>query len=311
MNIRDATPADKELILELVREFEASLPPLPYPEDTPEEDWERISKRIREGVVLVADDDEGAVGFVDAKFAKGHVFVVSLFVRERARRSGVGSQLLERVSQATRARGLTHMELWVEARNSDAIRFYERLGFREGAKVLRVALDELRAAPGETGESLGAVHVQSDDAEGVERTVAQYLPRLAREASFSVDGGRGWTAVRVEPFSLDVLRKLGAELSFRFAVSVVLTLEQDAVVRFVVHDQGRVVDEYLSVPEFYGALPPGDALALRANPTVVARLTGADPARVRAVARTADAPSQLPPARELYEQLAGVLGLAP
>ena len=40
------------------------------------------------------------------------------------------------------------------------------------------------------------------------------------------------------------------------------------------------------------------------------RLTGAEPARIRAVARTAETPSELPPAPELAAELAGVLGLA-
>ena len=57
------------------------------------------------------------------------------------------------------------------------------------------------------------------------------------------------------------------------------------------------------------ALPPGDVLALRSNPTVVSRLTGADAARVRAVARTADMPGDLPPASEIYAQLAELMGL--
>ena len=39
-------------------------------------------------------------------------------------------------------------------------------------------------------------------------------------------------------------------------------------------------------------LPPGDAIALAANPRVVARLTGADPAAVRAAARTAASPDR-------------------
>jgi len=311
VNIRNATPADKELLLTLVEEFEAELPPLPYPEDTPEEDWERIEKRIRDGVVLVAEDDGRAVGFVDANFEQGRVYVVDVYVREEARRRGVGAALLERVADAARERGLAHMELQVESRNAGAVRFYERLGFGEGAKVMRVALDALRTGRRERSQGVGAVHVQTDDADAVERAVSQYLPRVSRESSFAVQAGRTWTAVRVEPFSRDVLRKLGAELSFRFAVSVVLALEEGEIVRFVIHDQGRMVDEYLSVPEFYGPLPPGDALALRANPTVVARLTGAEPARVRAVARTADSPRELPPARELYEQVADVMGLQP
>ena len=52
-----------------------------------------------------------------------------------------------------------------------------------------------------------------------------------------------------------------------------------------------------------------NAIALGANATVVARLTNADPARVRAVARTASSPAELPPAQELYEQIADVLGV--
>ena len=69
-----------------------------------------------------------------------------------------------------------------------------------------------------------------------------------------------------------------------------------------------MVDEYLSVPEYFGALPPGDALALRANPTVVSRLTGAEAARVRATRATAERPDDLPPPEELYAQLAEAAG---
>jgi hypothetical protein len=70
-----------------------------------------------------------------------------------------------------------------------------------------------------------------------------------------------------------------------------------------------MVDEYASVPEFHGELPPGDVIALGANPTVVARLTNADPARVRAVARTAASQEELPPADDLYRQIADVFGV--
>ena len=79
--------------------------------------------------------------------------------------------------------------------------------------------------------------------------------------------------------------------------------------RYVLYERGSVVDEYQSVPEYYGPVPPGDVVALGANPTVVSRLTGADPARVRAVARTAPVPEDLPPAPELLQQLAELMGL--
>jgi hypothetical protein len=77
----------------------------------------------------------------------------------------------------------------------------------------------------------------------------------------------------------------------------------------ILFERGSIVDEYLSVPEFYGPLPPGDVVGLAANPTVVSRLTGADPAAIRRIAHTAPAPADLPPARELLASLAEALGI--
>jgi len=91
--------------------------------------------------------------------------------------------------------------------------------------------------------------------------------------------------------------------------AVALALEEESVVRYLLFERGRMVDEYLSVPTYYGDLSKADELSLSANPTLAARLTGAEPARVRAVARVASSPSELPPARELLGQIADVLGL--
>ena len=43
----------------------------------------------------------------------------------------------------------------------------------------------------------------------------------------------------------------------------------------ILFDRGGIVDEYASVPEFHGPLPPGEVVALHANPVVVERYTGA------------------------------------
>ena len=84
------------------------------------------------------------------------------------------------------------------------------------------------------------------------------------------------------------LVRFARELSSRLgAVVVALSLEVDEVVRMIALDRGGIVDEYLSVPEFYGPQAPGDVIGLAANPTVLARLTGADPQRVKEVALTA------------------------
>src|SRR5204863_1420080 len=104
--------------------------------------------------------------------------------------------------------------------------------------------------------------------------------------------------------------RLASELSNATAAVVcALAIEDGRLVRYALFERGSVVDEYQSVPEYYGPVPPGDVVALGANATVVARLTGADPARVRAVARTATAPGDLPPAPELLAQIAELMGL--
>jgi hypothetical protein len=92
-------------------------------------------------------------------------------------------------------------------------------------------------------------------------------------------------------------------------VVIALSAERGAVVRLVAFERGQMMDEYLSVPEYYGALPPGDAMALRANPTLLSRLTGAEPAAIRSVARVAGSPAELPPPAEHLAELAAALGI--
>ena len=314
MTIRNATPEDVDLLMTLVERLELELPALPYPEDPADFERAKVERMVNEGVALLAEEDGKTIGYALARHGDHGpttIYVTDLWVDSSSRRQGLGREMLKRVAAAAGESGSTHVVLDVDSRNRDAIAFYEHLGFEEGARIYRIALDGLLAEQAPAPASVGAVHVQSDDSEAVERVVAEFLPRFLRGASAEVERGRAWTTVRVTPFDLETLEKLGKELSYRYGVTVVLTLEVGAVVRFVIHDQGRMVDEYLSVPEYFGSLPPGDALALRANPTVVARLTGADAARVRATARTADRPGDLPPADELYAQIADLLGLQP
>jgi len=315
MTVREATPADADLLMELVARLESELPPLPYPEDPAEAERAKVERMISDGVALIAEDESRPVGYALARYGDHGpttVYVSDLWVDTAVRGNGIGRELLWRVAAAAAERGCTHFVLDVDSANTHAIAFYERLGFAEGAKIMRAPLEVVvQQAEDRVRRSVGGVHVQTDDANAVERVVAQQLPRLARGSTFTVTDEGSWSGVRLEPFDGDVLRKLARELSDRFGVTVLLSLEDEAVVRFVIHDRGRMVDEYLSVPEYYGPLPPGDSIALRANPTVVARLTGADAARVRAVARTAESVSALPPPQELYAQVAELLGLAP
>jgi GNAT superfamily N-acetyltransferase len=309
MTIRHATAADHGIVHALWQEFVGDIDALPAWADA---SWETASQEIERALdangLFVAERDGEAVGFATA-WIDGHVaYVGDLFVRPAERRHGTGKALVEVAVENMRARGATYLRLNA---NLDALAFYERLGFREESRNLILSLEVRKVGE---GRSFGAIHVQSDDLPAIERAVRQFVPRLpgASQGSLISPPRNGWIAVYDDVCDRDptMLRRLARELSDRMgAVVLALGVEQDEVVRFVLLDRGGVVDEYLSVPEHYGPLPPGDVIGLAANPRVLNRLTGADPAEVRAVARTADTPSELPPAQELLADLARAIGV--
>jgi hypothetical protein len=185
-----------------------------------------------------------------------------------------------------------------------------------------VALALLRAIAAERSEagdeqeltaSHGSVHVQTDDQNAVVQAVSRLVPRVFRSRATVVSAPRnGWVAVYDEVADRDPrqLGRLGRELSNATGLVVfTIGVEEGRAVHYIAFERGRTLDEYLSVPDFRGPLPPGDAIALRANPTVVARLTGAHPASIRSAARTGASPDELLPADELLHEVALALGL--
>ena len=207
------------------------------------------------------------------------------------------------------------LELEVLASNTDARTIYERWGFEPVELTLAAPVASLeRRLERPTGPTFGSIHVQTDNTGAVERSVHKFLPRLGQSGGTSVTGPRnGWVAIHDELCDRepDIVRRLAKELSYALpAVVLAIGVEDGANVWYTLYDMGGDVDEYASVPEYHGELPPGDVVALGANPTVVARLTGADAHAVRSVARTAATPADLPDAVELVRDIAGVMGVS-
>jgi ribosomal protein S18 acetylase RimI-like enzyme len=308
--VREAAPAD-EAILDAMLEaiFEERWDrPWPPPEVTP---------ALREGkLVLVAEEEGEAVGFAFGEISPNQVAHVNIvYVRPEWRRQGIAKALLGAFAARAREGGAVHLTLDVATRNDVGQKVWQRLGFTEWASRLTIPIETLerRASGLEAGESYASLHVQTDDLEAVQAAVAKYVPRLGGSGAGRVAQPRnGWVAVYDDLIDRDrkARERLASELSNATAAVVcAIGIEDGAVVRYVMFERGSVVDEYQSVPEYFEPLPPGDVVALGANPTVVARLTGAEPARVRAIARTAASPDELPPAPELLAQLAEVMGL--
>jgi ribosomal protein S18 acetylase RimI-like enzyme len=316
MNIRRAKRADLNTIRVLWEAMEEEIGGPEWLQETWEEELVDVERRLRDAAIFLAEDDGTAVGYLGLDFRDRRIAEVqSVYVHPQARRRRVAAALIDAAAAMSREHGYDHVHLDVLSVNHGALALYERLGFVEYQKRLSVSLDVLdqRLGGGPRGESMGRVFAQTDDETMIEKAVAQFVPRLGKSARTEVSAPRnGWIEIDDELCGRDpkALRRLGQELSYRTG-GVVLTLgvEDGAVVRYVLYDRGSVADEYASVPEYYGELPPGDVVALGANPTVAHRLTGADPDRVRAVARTAKSADDLPSAHDLYAQLADLLGV--
>lgn len=97
-------------------------------------------------VVLVADDAGDVVAvaaygwFRDAIVRPGYRFTVenTIHVREDRWGTGVGRQLMEALVAAARERGAHTMVAAVDGENRASIRFHERLGFVEVARLPEV-----------------------------------------------------------------------------------------------------------------------------------------------------------------------------
>jgi GNAT superfamily N-acetyltransferase len=311
--IRAATSEDLPLVRELWRAFDSEVPDAEWHDDDSAEDLRALEEAIGTDVVLLADD----VGLAVARKKGDRLgFLDIVYVRPEARRGGVAAELVREAAARLREQGADMLELEVLASNSGARAVYERWGFAPVELTLAAPIDALvqRLAASPKGPTFGSIHVQTDDQGVVERAVQKALPRFGRSAGTTVTRpSNGWVAIHDELSDRDpkVLQRLAKELSYAIGgVVLAIGVEEGAVVHYTLYDRGGAVDEYASLPEYAGPLPPGDIVALGSNPTVVSRLTGADPGRVREVARTAASPADLPPALELLAQIAEVMGIA-
>ena len=132
--IRSATEADVPTILKLIRdlaeyerapdEVRASEPQL----------REVLFGRQPAAQVLLAFEDDEAVGFAVYSFnfstwlARPGLYLEDLFVSPSVRDKGYGRALLQRLAQIAQARGCGRMEWAVLDWNEPAIGFYKKLG---------------------------------------------------------------------------------------------------------------------------------------------------------------------------------------
>lgn len=143
--ITDATEADLEGLVEIYNEVIAtstavySSNPVTLQD---RRDWWRT--RVAQGYpVLVARDRDGVCGFAtfgDFRAWPGYRFTVehTVHVRADGRSRGVGTGLVQALFPRAAALGKHVMIAGVDADNAASIRFHERLGFTQAARLREV-----------------------------------------------------------------------------------------------------------------------------------------------------------------------------
>jgi ribosomal protein S18 acetylase RimI-like enzyme len=98
---------------------------------------ESMARHAVDGGLTVAREDDDIVGFVRFDVERGPLVqdrtrgvVRDLYVVPARRDEGVGARLLDAAEAALRDRGVTVVALEALVANADAVRFYERQGYR-------------------------------------------------------------------------------------------------------------------------------------------------------------------------------------
>ena len=138
ISVRRAGEADVEVLRRLWDEFNAEATYAPYPGSGFDASF------VRDLVAFVAEEDGQVVGTLYANLSAPHFgYVFGVYTRPDARGRGVGRALMRAAAEFLREQGRDYVVLSVDTPNEGARAFYDRLGFEDASRMLRVSVDRL------------------------------------------------------------------------------------------------------------------------------------------------------------------------
>ena len=134
VQIRKATVEDAFAIADILREafaeFASDYTPEAFTVVTPPAN--EIAGRFDEGPIWVALKDDEIVGTVSAVPEPEWLYIRSMAVLPKAQGLGIGGGLLDAIEEYGIENGFDRLFLYTTHFSTDAIRLYEKLGFRRG-----------------------------------------------------------------------------------------------------------------------------------------------------------------------------------
>lgn len=152
MIIREATKDDFDQLLDLSFQLEVNHSELEGEKPNPDELKKKISRNLMKYMnekterFFVAEDGGHLVGFVDGEVSKslsGIGWVGNLYVKPEFRKQGLGTKLMEKITQWLKNQGVKVVEFTVHEKNQEALSFYRNLGYQEAPNHYKVFKKEI------------------------------------------------------------------------------------------------------------------------------------------------------------------------
>ena len=130
MNVRPYRPADREAVLSLWQRA------FGYPEARNRPERVLDDKlALDDGLLLVAEHEARLLGTILAGYDGHRGWLYRAAVLPESRGQGTGRALVQAAEAELRARGCAKINLQTHADNTEAVRFWARLGYLEEARV--------------------------------------------------------------------------------------------------------------------------------------------------------------------------------
>jgi GNAT superfamily N-acetyltransferase len=141
--IRPYQETDAESVKALIRELQAYERGLEASLTEPTDAFvdrylaQLIADTQSDGIILVADNDGGVVGYAAGTVEEAideaipYFYILDLSVAQTMRGQGIGSALMGAMEAFARGKGYTRLMVGVLASNTRAHQLYQRLGFRD------------------------------------------------------------------------------------------------------------------------------------------------------------------------------------
>jgi ribosomal protein S18 acetylase RimI-like enzyme len=130
IEVRTYEESDEAAVAALWREVFADAPA----HNVPEEDIRR-KLAVQRDLFFVAKEGGELVGTALAGYDGHRGWVYYVAVKPARRRRGIGAALMARIEDGLRAMGCPKLNLQVRSSNSQAVAFYERLGYAVEERV--------------------------------------------------------------------------------------------------------------------------------------------------------------------------------